>query len=767
MAKELVLDVVARKSSRDLQLLALEFDKLAASVDNSNKSAKQSVTFSKFLDDQISETRKQVQQLAQEFERTGSADAFSQFRGAERNLQSLIRIRKQIVDFTGAEKEATQEVSNTDKVLRSLSDTYNNLGADVRKTEQDYKDLTERIKTQTETVRDLQKQARSDNSLAIYARDAAHALDNLKDQAEELKADLAAAPKDASKSFKSFGDFVAKDIQQQRSLIKGLRDDLAKTGNVSLFKPLKDAEGDLKVLESIGKDIGVAVEDGIQKGSQDGIKFLGDAFGSLPPQAQAAIGAGLIAGVALALPTITSLVGAAFIGGAGLGGIGLGIISQIKSPAVVAAIAELKTEATSGLQQAGAEFTPAIVAGAKEAEGVFNQILPEIKENLDKLALPALHLFEGVLGFVRELGPGIDAITSAAAPFVDVLAGELPTFGRALSQMLRDISAGAPGAILAFHDLFLVADATVIGLGKFIEVGEKTFEVLSIISDVFTGKFGQIGSQIEGLTSQQNAAGDSSSALSDELKKLGIDLGNMGGSAKDAASAIDDLNKKYDDLIGKNLSADQAAIQQKQSMDDLAASLKQNGNAWDINTDAGRKNQQALLNAIQAAEQKRQADVANGKDAIQAAQDYNQEVDALLGVAGRAGDAKSNLDKLKGKYEIDVQEYYTTHFINEGTPPSQFFHGLAGGGPVNAGQPYIVGENGPELFMSDTSGTIIPNDVAKKLGSPPIGFRATSAASGSGGGGALLLQAAPGADSLTAQYLHALIDHGVLQVVRA
>jgi hypothetical protein len=38
-----------------------------------------------------------------------------------------------------------------------------------------------------------------------------------------------------------------------------------------------------------------------------------------------------------------------------------------------------------------------------------------------------------------------------------------------------------------------------------------------------------------------------------------------------------------------------------------------------------------------------------------------------------------------------------------------FGGGRASGGPVSAGTTYLVGENGPELFTSSTSGTIIPN----------------------------------------------------------
>lgn len=44
---------------------------------------------------------------------------------------------------------------------------------------------------------------------------------------------------------------------------------------------------------------------------------------------------------------------------------------------------------------------------------------------------------------------------------------------------------------------------------------------------------------------------------------------------------------------------------------------------------------------------------------------------------------------------------------------SSAFDWLADGGPANPGQPYIVGEEGPELFKPDVAGTVIPND---KLG---------------------------------------------------
>lgn len=40
---------------------------------------------------------------------------------------------------------------------------------------------------------------------------------------------------------------------------------------------------------------------------------------------------------------------------------------------------------------------------------------------------------------------------------------------------------------------------------------------------------------------------------------------------------------------------------------------------------------------------------------------------------------------------------------------SGFGGGKAGGGPVSGGMPYLVGEKGPEIFMPNTSGSIVPN----------------------------------------------------------
>ena len=71
-----------------------------------------------------------------------------------------------------------------------------------------------------------------------------------------------------------------------------------------------------------------------------------------------------------------------------------------------------------------------------------------------------------------------------------------------------------------------------------------------------------------------------------------------------------------------------------------------------------------------------------------------------------------------------------------------FVKGLTGkaiGGPVQAGQPYMVGERGPEMFVPNQSGTIVPND---KMGGGGITVVNNVDASGAGSDVDLKIRAA-------------------------
>lgn len=57
--------------------------------------------------------------------------------------------------------------------------------------------------------------------------------------------------------------------------------------------------------------------------------------------------------------------------------------------------------------------------------------------------------------------------------------------------------------------------------------------------------------------------------------------------------------------------------------------------------------------------------------------------------------------------------------VRAGGGVGQFMSGRAEGGPVRAGQPYVVGEKGPEVFVPNTAGSIMPNSgLTRGLGAP-------------------------------------------------
>lgn len=101
MAKELILEVIARKNSKDLNTLADDFEKLAARSDTAGKSLNKTATFSQHLDGEIAKTKQTIRELGQEFDKTGNKDVFAKLRGAQANLRSLEGIKKQLTTALG------------------------------------------------------------------------------------------------------------------------------------------------------------------------------------------------------------------------------------------------------------------------------------------------------------------------------------------------------------------------------------------------------------------------------------------------------------------------------------------------------------------------------------------------------------------------------------------------------------------------------------------------------------------------------------------
>lgn len=95
----------------------------------------------------------------------------------------------------------------------------------------------------------------------------------------------------------------------------------------------------------------------------------------------------------------------------------------------------------------------------------------------------------------------------------------------------------------------------------------------------------------------------------------------------------------------------------------------------------------------------------------------NTELDTAKARAGELDDKLTRMDNKRVRMFVETvysQVGTAPVMDSEGTTP--LGNGRASGGPVSANTPYIVGERGPELFVPNASGRIVPNDETAKLG---------------------------------------------------
>jgi phage-related minor tail protein len=303
----------------------------------------------------------------------------------------------------------------------------------------------------------------------------------------------------------------------------------------------------------------------------------------------------------------------------------------------------------------------------------------------------------------------------------------------------------------------------------------------------------------EGVERKFEKAGRETSRFKTESEGLAGKL----DAAKDATRGVAEESAIYADTLGEIISAqhelsqavvtaEQANLNYQAALDDVQQSLIDNGKTLNENTEAGRNNKQSLLgmndsiwDVIASMEQQ-----GAGAEEVTAfmGQAREQFIKTAISMGASAAEARGLADRLgliPGNYVAEVRadtsnaqrklkelELYINwatrnRTINVGVAGSglSFWDHRAEGGPVKQGDPYLVGEKGMELFVPDSSGTIIPNDVlmdsANRL-RPPM-----SSDGASGGRGtapvAGYIEVSGDADSMLADWLKTLERRGYIK----
>jgi len=450
---------------------------------------------------------------------------------------------------------------------------------------------------------------------------------------------------------------------------------------------------------------------------QQGIGFVADAFTTLPDSVQT----GLIAlgGVAFVAKPVADVVG-------------------LMNTAVRALPDLLNKAATKAYDMAGAIDT----AGAKAKSGA---------GNFAKIGLAAAGIF--------AVAEGLKAISAAQADFgstdVERVTASLRTFSTEnVGGVIADDMNKLKDALKAVDQASNFSYNLGSGFAKFIDKGrideaKKAIEAVdTALKSLFQEDPTAAGTAYEkllgdlGISASEGKkyfddysgavedAGLASGNLVDPVEAATTALKDEAVEADKAAKKLEDLYKVTNNLFGANISLEEAQINTRKALQEYNTSLSDGSSTADERTQQGLDLLKAYQNEAEAAVDAAEAAAAlNGKILTTAesagitAGKYFELAETLAPdspLRKRITDLGVQfylLSLAKPVVTIDAETEEASRKISEllgltSQLTGEYGRGLgfmkrASGGPVNAGSPYIVGEQGPELFVPSGYGRIM------------------------------------------------------------
>lgn len=551
-----------------------------------------------------------------------------------------------------------------------------------------------------------------------------------------------------------------KAIAATEDQVAKLRLELSKApDDKGLRKQLRSEERELNYLNRLLKNIG---GDGKKIGSEVGTGIMsgvGDALGALPAQIKGAGMIGIAGLAAAALPFLGASLSAAVLGGVGAGGIVGGIAAASQDAQVKQAGEQIASVIGNAFRNAGEPMVAPLVDSLNTLEETASDFGAKLGDQ-----------FAIVAPVVRQLGQGIDGLFDnldfteafkAAGPVLRELARELPELGAAVTASLDAFAEGGDGAVLALHDLLKIVETTIVATGNFAgdlgevyawltkvgnevaHVGDELLGWVPLIGDTFGTGFGldlwgnfeeQTDNSTAALIRSKNAAEDYTGGIDRTTGAL-ID---MGVAAEGATEKNMRLSDSFDKVFGRMMTLDEATAAYKQGIRDLNKELTEGKRTLDENTQEGHDNAAAVRDQLKAIEDLRKAQIDQGASTEVANAAYERHIAQLRTTLLNLGYNKSMVEQLIGAYaripdDVQIQLrmpglYTALQRVRElsrllgsnaagrnAAEGSEPVSGRAVGGPVQAGKPYLVGEEGPELVTFAANGTVHTAEQTKAM----------------------------------------------------
>lgn len=452
---------------------------------------------------------------------------------------------------------------------------------------------------------------------------------------------------------------------------RGLTEALGRAGDDAGSAVVRSAEGRIRDARGRFLAAGSEVGKGVGKGAEDeshrsGFRAFLGLIGHAPKAGKeaaqglvSALGegvkgpagpyliAGLSAGAVVAGPLVGSVLAGGIMAGIAAAGIGGGIAIQASDPKVKHAFGELGQEIGDILKDSSSPFRDQLLDVADRGSAAFQRwkpMLDQIFGNSAKLMEPFVDMVENV---GDRILPTIMTTINAARPAVEALTKGVEGTVDAVSDVIDSLGDNGPEAAAGLTAAFFLVQSSIRsaglalnllteGFGMLIEGGLDVMGFLGEMGEKLAGlpgPLGGIGSQLkglvpvteewrgkwEGLKNQMTGAADAGSEgtdkLSERTKLLSLSMG-------EAITQAGGLSAAFQALNGGALSAREAESAYQAAIDNVSASIKENGKTLDLHTDKGRKNDAAIRQLITTTDQKAQAtyDEVNATKGAEAAQ---------------------------------------------------------------------------------------------------------------------------------------------------
>jgi hypothetical protein len=246
--------------------------------------------------------------------------------------------------------------------------------------------------------------------------------------------------------------------------------------------------------------------------------------------------------------------------------------------------------------------------------------------------------------------------------------------GRGISDFFDSISESKAGALKGIRVLVYALAGSLMILGNAVEFLSKWFDFWSTAAEkVYSvlGKIPGLGAGFKSLADILHGINEPTEGLTKSLTVMGGTTLAAAQASREAAAAMQALHTQMTSMISAAMGADQANLAFAAAMRALTESIKENGRNLDINTAKGHANVSAVLAAVAAAEQKRQADIelAGGEKAAASAVSaanatFQAQIGQLAAVMRQMGLTQGQIDALLGKYNQIARAPNITKYID-------------------------------------------------------------------------------------------------------